>query len=204
MYHLAHFCGKNVSGAAENVPPGSLLQGNRAKVIKKFCHFRIRRSGNPVNLPNLFSPAISYTKDSWYPLYSPRSTVQQSGARRAFRARARRSARSVAAGGRIFRLRCRRSAIFEQTTSGFVATGRRKHRRLCQFRYFGSPMYLLGAKCDPISTKIGVKRTYWRLRRPNKYTFLFPAGFLLRTRLAPSLNCGRVAEAARQSTLQSR
>ena len=143
-------------------------------------------------------------------------------------ARARRSARSVAAGGRIFRLRCRRSAIFKQTTSvfgpsvlpagnfstdqerflpfgtsgwkfsadyqRFCATGRRKHRRLYQFRYFGSPVYLLGTKCDPISTKIGVKRTYWRLRRPNKYTFLFSAGFLLRTRQAPFLRCGQVAE----------
>ena len=74
------------------------------------------------------------------------------------------------------------------------ATGRRKHRRWCQFRYFGSPMYLLGTKCDPISTKIGVKRTYCRLRSPNKYTFLFSAGFLLRTRQAPFLCCGQVAE----------
>ena len=89
-------------------------------------------------------------------------------------------------------LQCRRSAIikqatnvfcpsvlpdgnFQQTTSDFVAAWWRRHRRLCQFRYFGSPMYLLGAKCDPIDTKIGVKCTYWRLRRPNKYTIRFPA-----------------------------
>ena len=85
----------------------------------KFSRFRMRKLGNPGNLSNLLSLDISYTKDSWYPLNSPRSTAQQSGARRAFRARARRSARSVAAGGRIIRLRCWRFAIFEQTTSGF-------------------------------------------------------------------------------------
>ncbi len=191
-------------GDAENVPPGALLQGNHAKVIKKFHRFRIRRSGNPGNLPNMSSLHITYLRSTFLLFNSPGPTAQQSGARRAFRARARRSARSVAAGGRIFRLRCRRSVIFEhtesgfgrsvlpdgnfqQTTSDFVAAWWRRHRRQFQFRYFGSPMYLLGTKCDPISTKIGVKRTYWRLRRPNKYTFLFSAGFLLRTRHAPFL-----------------
>jgi len=106
-------------GAAGNVPPGALLQGNHAKVIKKYHRFRIRRSGNPVNLPNLFSSDISYTKNPLYSFISRGPTAQQSGARRAFRARARRSARSVAAGGRIFRLRCRRSANYQQTTSVF-------------------------------------------------------------------------------------
>ena len=204
MYYLAHFCGETVPGDAENVPPGALLREKRAKVIKKYRRFRIRRSGNPGNLPNMSSLHITYFRSTFLLFNSPGPTVQQSGARRAFRARARRSARSVAAGGRIFRLRCWRSAIFEQTassfgppvlpagncqqtTSDFVAAWWRRHRRQCQFRYFGSPMYLLGAKCDPISTKIGVKRTYWRIRRPNKYIFLFSAGFLLRTRQAPFL-----------------
>ena len=58
-------------------------------------------------------------QESAKPFNFPWPTEQQSGARRAFRARARRSARSVAAGGRIFRLRCRRSANFEQATNVF-------------------------------------------------------------------------------------
>jgi len=66
-----------------------------------------------------FSPDISYINGSLHSLNCPEPTVQQSGARRAFRARARRSARSVAAGGRIFRLRCWRSAIFQQATNVF-------------------------------------------------------------------------------------
>ena len=81
--------------------------------------FRVQLSGPLGILPNLFSPDISYANGSSTVLTSPGPTEQQSGARRAFRARARRSARSVAAGGRIFRLRCWRSAVFEQTTNVF-------------------------------------------------------------------------------------
>ena len=66
-----------------------------------------------------FSPDISYINGSLHSLNFPEPAVQQSGARRAFQARARRSARSVAAGGRIIRLRCRRPAIFKQSRSVF-------------------------------------------------------------------------------------
>ena len=31
IYHLAHFCGETVSGAAENIPPGALLGVKRAR-----------------------------------------------------------------------------------------------------------------------------------------------------------------------------
>ena len=63
-----------------------------------------------------------YTPDQEIPPSTNRKVrypVQQSGARRAFKARAPRSARSVAAGGRIFRLRCWRFANFEQATNVF-------------------------------------------------------------------------------------
>ena len=127
MYHLAHFCRETVPGDAENEPPGSLLREKRAKVIKNFRRFRIRRSGNPGNLPNMSSLHITYLRSTFLLFNSPGPTAQQSGARRAFRARARRSARSVAAGGLQFlnrpptfsTLQCRRSAIIKQATSSF-------------------------------------------------------------------------------------
>ena len=77
-----------------------------------------RKRGVNVDMGPKFGP-IS-TPDQEIPPSTNRKVrypVQQSGARRAFRARAPRSARSVAAGGRIFRLRCWRSAVFEQATN---------------------------------------------------------------------------------------
>ena len=67
------------------------------------------------------------------------------------------------------------------------------HRRRCQlqFRYFDNPVCLLSAKCDPIDTKIGVKRTYWRIQRPNKHTsFLHPDSYFESDESAPSTECG--------------
>ncbi len=44
------------------------------------------------------------------------------------------------------------------------------------------------------SDVLTLRCTYWRIRRPNKYTFRFLAGFLLRIKTAPSLCCGQVTE----------
>ena len=80
------------------------------KVYQNRCRFQ-RKFRSPISTPDQEIPPSPKTK--------VRYPVQQSGARRAFQARAPRSARSVAAGGRIFRLRCWRSAIFKQTRSVF-------------------------------------------------------------------------------------